>query len=55
MLKRKQTHFLFALAVAAVSTEIAATRVLELAVAFGADADHVGHDGARYGFLVRRV
>jgi len=25
--------------------------VFELAVAFGADADHVGHDGAGDGFL----
>ena len=28
-------------AVAAISTEIAATRMLQLPVAFGADADHV--------------
>ena len=37
---------LLTLAVSTVPTEIAATRVLELAVALGADADHVGHDGA---------
>ena len=39
------------LAVTTVTAEVAATGVLELAVAFGADADHVGHDGARDGFL----
>ena len=38
--------------VAAVAAEVAAARVFELAVAFGADADHVGHDGARDGFLL---
>ena len=43
---------LFTLALAAVPTEIAAARVLELAVAFRADADHVGHDGARDGLLL---
>src|SRR6185369_16129080 len=43
---------LLTLAVAAVPAEIAAARVLELAVAFGADADHVGHDGARDGLLL---
>ena len=42
---------LLTLAVAAVTAEIAAARVLELAVAFGADADHAGHDGARHGLL----
>jgi len=46
---------LLALAVAAVPAKIAATRMLKLAVAFGADADHVGHDGAGYGLLVRGV
>jgi len=43
---------LFTLAVAAVAAEVAAAGVFELAVAFGADADHVGHDGARDGFLL---
>ena len=43
------------LTVAAVPTEVAAACVLELAVALGADADHVGHDGAGDGFLVKRV
>lgn len=43
---------LLTLAVAAIPAEITAARVLELAVAFGADADHVGHDGAGDGFLV---
>jgi len=43
---------LLTLAVAAVPAEIAAARVLELAVAFRADADHVGHDGARDGLLL---
>src|SRR5262245_42617287 len=41
------------LAVAAVPAEITATRMLQLPVAFGADADHVGHDGAGDGFLLR--
>ena len=44
---------LLTLAVAAVTAEVAAAGVFELAVAFGADADHVGHDGARDGFLVK--
>ena len=39
------------LAIPTVPTEVAAAGVLELAVAFGADADHVGHDGAGDGFL----
>ena len=39
------------LAIPAVPAEITSARVLELAVAFGADADHVGHDGAGNGFL----
>ena len=43
---------LLALAVATVPAKITPTRMLELAVAFGADADHGGHDGARDGFLV---
>ena len=43
---------LLTLAIATVPTEITSARVLELAVAFGADADHVGHDGAGDGFLV---
>ena len=43
---------LLTLAIAAVPTEVTPARVLKLPVAFGADADHVGHDGARYGFLV---
>ena len=43
---------LLTLAVAAVPAEVAAAGVLELAVAFGADADHVGHDGAGDGFLL---
>ena len=42
---------LLTLAIATVPTEITSARVLELAVAFGADADHVGHDGAGDGFL----
>ena len=41
----------FTLAIPAVPAEVAAAGVLELAVAFGADADHVGHDGAGDGFL----
>ena len=45
-------NVLLTLAVPAIPTEVAAARVLELAVAFGADADHVGHDGAGDGFLV---
>ena len=43
---------LLTLAVAAVPAEVAAAGVFELAVAFGADADHVGHDGAGDGFLL---
>jgi hypothetical protein len=43
---------LLTFAVAAIPAEIAPACVLELAVAFGADADHVGHDGAGYGFLM---
>ena len=39
------------LAVPAIPAKIAAAGVLKLAVAFGADADHVGHDGAGDGFL----
>src|SRR3954447_7671632 len=42
---------LLTLAITAVTAEVAAAGVLELAVAFGADADHVGHDGASDGFL----
>src|SRR6185369_4025834 len=49
--KRKTQIKLLTLAVAAIPTEVAAGGVLELAVAFGADADHVGHDGAGDGFL----
>ena len=37
---------LLTLAVTTVPAEITPTRMLELPVAFGADADHVGHDGA---------
>ena len=37
---------LLTLAVATIPTEVAAARVFELAVAFGADADHGGHDRA---------
>jgi hypothetical protein len=44
---------LLTLAIPAVSAKIAAARVFELAVALGADADHVGHDGARDGALLR--
>ena len=44
---------LLTLAIPAVATEITAAGVFQLAVALGADADHVGHDGARYGFLMR--
>jgi hypothetical protein len=43
---------LLTLAVAAVATEVAATCVLKLPVALGADADHVGHDGAGDGLLL---
>ena len=43
---------LFTLTVSTIAAEVTAARVFELAVAFGADADHVGHDGARDGFLV---
>ena len=42
---------LLTLAIPAVTAEVAAAGVLELAVAFGADADHVGHDGAGDGLL----
>src|SRR5689334_10871096 len=42
---------LLTFAIPAVAAEVAAAGVLELAVAFGADADHVGHDGAGDGFL----
>jgi hypothetical protein len=38
---RGKEWILLTLAVAAVAAEVAAARVLELAVAFGADADHV--------------
>ena len=47
-------YTLLTFAISAVTAEIAAAGVLELAVAFRADADHVGHDGARDGPL-RRV
>ena len=43
---------LLTLAVTAVPAEITPARMLKLPVAFGADADHVGHDGAGDGFLV---
>ena len=43
---------LLTLAVTAIAAEVAAASVLELAVALGADADHVGHDGAGDGFLM---
>lgn len=43
---------LLTLAVPTIPAEVAAARVFELAVAFGADADHVGHDGAGDGFLL---
>jgi len=43
---------LLTLAVTAVAAEVAATRVLQLPVAFGADADHVGHDRTGDGFLL---
>ena len=46
---------LLTLAVAAVTAEVAATGVFELAVAFGADADHGGHDCARYAGKTRRI
>ena len=46
------TLLLLTLAVTTVPAEITPTRMLELPVALGADADHVGHDGAGYGFLV---
>jgi hypothetical protein len=35
-----------------IPTEVTAARVFELAVAFGADADHVGHDRAHRGLSV---
>lgn len=47
-----KARLLLTLAVAAVPAEIAAARVFELAVALGADADHVGHDGAGDGALL---
>src|ERR1044072_2593137 len=47
----KLRNELFTLAIPAVATKVAAAGVFELAVAFGADADHVGHDGAGDGFL----
>ena len=40
------------LAVAAIPAKITSARMLELAVALGADADHVGHDGAGDGLLL---
>ena len=43
------------LAISTIPAEIAAARVLQLPVALGADADHVGHDGAGDGFLVGMV
>lgn len=43
---------LLTLAVPAIPAEVTAARMFELAVAFGADADHVGHDGACDSFLV---
>ena len=43
---------LLTLAVSAVPAEVTAARVFELTVAFGADADHVGHDRAGDGFLL---
>ena len=46
---------LLTLAVTAVTAEVAATGVFELAVAFRADADHVGHDCAGNGFLLERM
>ena len=51
-MERVGKWILLTLAVATVSTEVAAAGVFQLAVAFGADADHVGHDGAGDGFLV---
>ena len=54
----RRDHFkkvLLTLAVPAVSAEVAAAGMLELAVALGADADHVGHDGAGDGALVRLI
>lgn len=39
---------LTALAVTTISAKVAAARVLKLAVAFGADANHVRHDRSRY-------
>jgi len=52
---RTRNRTLLALAVAAIPTKIAAARVFQLPVAFGADADHVGHDGAGDGALLLRV
>ena len=43
------------LAVPAIPAKVATAGVFKLAVAFGADADHVGHDGAGDGFLGRGV
>ena len=45
-------QLLLTLAVTTIATEVAAARVFELAFAFGADADHVGHDGAGDGLLL---
>lgn len=47
--------YLLTLAIAAVATKVAAACVLQLPVALGADADHVGHDGAGDGLLLLRV
>ncbi len=45
---------LLTLRIATIAAEVAAAGVFKLAVAFGADADHVGHDGA-YGRRVLRA
>lgn len=43
---------LLTFAVTTIPAKITAACVLQLPVAFGADADHVGHDGAGDGFLL---
>jgi hypothetical protein len=43
---------LFTLAVTAIPAEVAAACVFQLPVTLGADADHVGHDGAGDGLLL---
>jgi hypothetical protein len=51
----KTKKHLFALAVPAITAEVAAAGVFQLAVALGTDADHVRHDGAGDGLLLRML